>query len=202
MAELSEADRELMELSRSALTQGHAAGLPSGAAAADPAAITTWEARRAAQREAYGQFVAADTIYLGGTPAFGKGQQVPLEHVIRFDLESQELVHRVATPEQARAGKTFETDEEFHAANPHAARRASGPPELHPSALDPRGGAAHLDTDGRHGVVVGTTPAADPGADPARQAAAGQVAADIVADDKSKADKTVPAKPAAGKDKN
>jgi ribosomal 50S subunit-recycling heat shock protein len=208
MAEMSEADRELMELQRSTLTQGHAAGLPSGAAASDPDAITTWEARRAAQREAYGQFVAAGPITLGNAPAFQAGQQVPLEHVIKFNLEEQELVHRVATPEQARLGKTFESDDEFLAANPHLARRNMVAPEAHPDALDPRGGARHLDTEGVHGPAVGTTAPADPGASEQRRAAAGQAAAGIVAEaDKGesgpKPEAPKPAKSAAvGKDKN
>lgn len=144
-------DQELMELSRSALVQGHAAGVPSGAAiAVDPDAITTWEARRAAQREAYGQFVAIDPIVIAGVPTFVPGQQVPLEHVIRFDLLDQELVARVASPEQARVGKVFESDDEIAKANPHLAKRARRIPEQHAAALDPRGAAADLDPEGKH----------------------------------------------------
>lgn len=176
---LTDADRELMELHRSIATQGHAAGLPSGAAGVDPTAITTWEARRAAQREAYGQFVALGPIHIGNTLAFHTGQAVPLEHVIRYDLEGQELVARVATPELARVGKTFASDEEYYAANPHVTVRQQAAPEVHPAALDPRGAAAHLDTEGRHGEVVGTTGPADPGGDEGRRAKAGDVASRI-----------------------
>lgn len=147
---MSAADQELMELQRSASVQGHAAGIPTGADAGNPAMVPTWEARRRAQREAYGQFVAAGPIHIGNCLAFHKGQQVPLEHVITYRLEEQELVHRVATPEMARDGKAFASEAEFHAANPHFRRRATSLPEAHPAALDPRGAAAGLDTDGRH----------------------------------------------------
>lgn len=140
---LSDADRELLELQRSMHTQGANAGVP--AAVADPDVIRTFELRRAAQREAYGQFVALAPIHYGGALVFQTGQQVPLEHVINYDLESQELVARVATPEMARAGKAFDSDDEFHAANPHVKARAVVVPELHPAALDPRGGAAEKD---------------------------------------------------------
>jgi hypothetical protein len=178
---LSDADKELMELQRSVAVQGHAAGLPAGPAAANPDTITTFEARRAAQREAWGQFVALDTIHIGNAPAFVKGQQVPLEHVIRFNLQDQELVARVATPEQARVGKTFESDEEFDKANPHVKRRQAGAPELHPAALDPRGGAAHLDTKGEHGPVVKADGPAAPLTDEQRDEKAAEVASGIVA---------------------
>lgn len=178
---LSDADKELMELQRSVLTQGHAAGLPHGPAATDPNAITTYEARRGAQREAYGQFVALGPITIGNAQAFVTGAQVPLEHVIRFKLVEQELVARVATPEQARVGKTFETDEEFHQANPHVARRQAALPEIHPSALDPRGGAAHLDTEGVHGPVVQVSGPPAPVSDEQREKDAADVASKIVA---------------------
>lgn len=151
-----DADRELAELQRSVATQGHAAGLPGGVA--DPEAVATWEQRRAAQREAYGQFVALGPIHIGNALAFHTGQQVPLEHVIRYGLEDQELVARVATPELARVGKVFATDDEYRKANPHVAKRVGPLPEAQPTALDPRGGAAHLDTEGKHGEVVAPAP--------------------------------------------
>jgi len=156
---MSDADQELMELQRSVMTQGHAAGLPHGPTAADPEAITTFEARRAAQREAWGQFAAIAPITIGNALAFVPGAAVPLEHVIRYKLWEQELIVRVATPELARVGKVFASDEEFDKANPHYQRRKPLAPELHPAALDPRGGAAHLDTEGVHGPVI--TPATD-----------------------------------------
>jgi hypothetical protein len=151
----SDADQELLELQRSALTHGHAAGLPAGVA--DPAAIATWEQRREAQREAYGQFVAAGPIYHGNALAFNTGQQVPLEHVIKWRLVEQQMVNRVATPELARAGRAFESEDDYYEANPHLDRHAPvvAVPEAHPAALDPRGAAAHLDTDAVHGPVVG-----------------------------------------------
>jgi hypothetical protein len=196
---LSDADKELMELQRSVAVQGHAAGLPAGPAASNPDTITTFEARRAAQREAWGQFVALDTIHIGNAPAFVAGSQVPLEHVIRFGLLDQELVARVATPEQARVGKTFETDEEFNKANPHVKQRATGIPELHPAALDPRGGAAHLDVKGEHGPALkGAAPDAAL-TDEQRDEKAGEVASGIVAAGaKQSAPKTT--KASAGKD--
>jgi hypothetical protein len=163
---VSDADRELMELQRSVVTQGVAAGLPAGPAAADPSTITTALARRKAQREAWGQFVAIAPIHVGNALAFVAGQQVPLEHVIGYELEQQELVARVASPDLARDGKAFD-DAAFHKANPHVKAREVGPPELHPAALDPRGGAAHLDVDGVHGPA----PEASAAPAPAKMAA-------------------------------
>ncbi len=149
----SDADQELRDLQRAMSAQGtEVAGMPSGAAvAADPEAVAAWEKRRAAQREAYGQYVAAGPIYIGNALAFNTGQPVPLEHVITYDLEGREQVNRVATPEMARLGKVFETDEEFLAANPHVARQAhalANSPDG-PDPLDPRGGAARLDDERR-----------------------------------------------------
>jgi hypothetical protein len=192
---MSEADKELMELQRSVATQGQAAGLPGGPAAANPDAITTLEARRAAQREAYGQFVALGPIHIGNALAFIAGAQVPLEHVIRFNLEDQELVARIANPEQARVGKTF-TDEEFAKANPHVPARQTVVGELHPAALDPRGGAAHLDTEGRHGPVVTADGPDAPLTDEQRGEKAADTASGIVA---AGAKQSAP-KAAAGKD--
>jgi hypothetical protein len=142
-------DRELLELQRALSASGAApAGLPSGAAiAADPDLIRTWELRAAAQREAYGQYVANGDIYIGNCLTFTSGQPVPLEHVIRFNLWDREQVNRVASPELARLGKAFESDEDFVKANPHVARQLRQPRagDLHPSALDPRGGGAAID---------------------------------------------------------
>lgn len=194
---MSDADKELMELQRSVATQGHAAGLPHGPAASDPNTVTTFEARRAAQREAWGQFVALGPITIGNAQAFVAGNQVPLEHVIRFSLLDQELVARIATPEQARVGKTFGSDDEYHKANPHVKQREAGIAELHPAALDPRGAAAHLDTDGRFGPVVKAGGPEAPASDADRDQAAADVASGIVA----AGAKQAPAKQrAAGKD--
>lgn len=155
----TDADRELLELQRSMSASGAGiAGLPSGAAvAADPEVIRTWELRRAAQDEAYGQYVADGDIYIGNALTFTNGQAVPLEHVIRFQLDEREQVNRVATPEMARLGKRFETNEEFLAANPHIAKRARAmrsAGDLHPSALDPRGGGAAIDDARKAGEDV------------------------------------------------
>jgi hypothetical protein len=156
---LSDADQELMELQRSALTSGTTPGAPVGDAARDPNAITTWEARRAAQREAYGQYVAAGPIHLGNCLAFTAGMAVPLEHVIRFNLDELEMVNRVATPEMARRGVVFTEESEFQEANPHLARRGRTlPGDLHPSALDPRGGAAELDDLRKAGKAPANAP--------------------------------------------
>jgi hypothetical protein len=178
---MSDADKELMELQRSITTQGHTAGVPGGPAAGDPNMVTTFEARRAAQREAHGQFVALGPITIGNALAFVQGMAVPLEHVIRYGLWDQELVARVATPEQARVGKSFESDDEFHKANPHVKQRQVGIPEAHPAALDPRGGAAHLDVKGEHGPVVKADGPDAPLSDEQRDEKAGEVAAGIVA---------------------
>lgn len=159
---LSDADQELLDLQRSMSQSGAAvAGLPSGAAvAADPNIIRTWELRRAAQKEAYGQWVADGDIWLGNCLAFTSGQPVPLEHVIRFRLDELEQVNRVATPDMARLGKVFESDEEFLKANPRHARKLAPRGELHPSALDPRGGGAALDDARKAGNV---RPPTEPG---------------------------------------
>lgn len=178
---MSAADKELMELQRSVTTQGHAAGLPHGPAASDPNTITTYEARKAAQREAWGQFVAIAPITIGNALAFVPGNQVPLEHVIKFDLEAQEVVARIAPAELARVGKTFGSDEEFHKANPHVARRQVGIPEVHPAALDPRGGAAHLDTSGKYGPVIKVDGPAAPLTQEQRDEKAADTASEIVA---------------------
>lgn len=161
---LSDADRELMELQRSMSASGAGiAGLPSGAAvAADPEVIRTWELRRSAQLEAYGQYVADGDIWIGNCLTFTSGQQVPLEHVIRYRLDEREQVNRVATPEMARLGKTYEDDAEFLKANPHLSKRRQLAPagDLHPSALDPRGAGAAIDDARKAGkdVAVPTYP--------------------------------------------
>lgn len=144
---LSDADQELMELQRSALTTGVTPGGQVGDAARDPQNQATWEARRSAQREAYGQFVAAGPIHIGNCLAFDTGHPVPLEHVIRYDLETLDMVYRVGTPEMARAGKRFESEEEFLAANPVLAKARAAAAPLSAAALDPRGGAAELDDE-------------------------------------------------------
>ncbi len=144
---LSDADMELLDLQRSALTTGTSPGAPLGDAARDPEVIKTWEARRSAQREAYGQWVAAGPIHIGNCLAFDTGHPVPLEHVIRFDLDKLDLVYRVADPEMARLGKRFESEKEFMAANPNLARARAAAAPLSAAALDPRGGAAELDDE-------------------------------------------------------
>jgi hypothetical protein len=146
----SDADQELLDLQKAMSVQGTmVAGLPSGATvAADPEAMAAWQARRLAQNEAYGQYVAATPITIGNALAFTPGQPVPLEHVIRFNLLETEQVNRVATPEMARIRKVFESDEEFLAANPHVARQAkhlASRTSAGIDPLDPRGGAAELD---------------------------------------------------------
>ena len=181
---LNDADRELMDLQRSLSASGAGiAGLPSGAAvAADPAVIRTWELRRAAQQEAYGQYVADGDIYLGNALTFTNAQAVPLEHVIRFQLEERGQVNRVATPELARLGKRFETDQEFLAANPRLTKRrtlaVAG--ELHPSALDPRGGAAEIDEARKRGETV-DAPSYPGDESPTRREAAAEQAEQIAA---------------------
>lgn len=144
---LSDADNELLELQRSALTTGVTPGAQVGDAARNPENAATWEARRASQREAYGQWVAAGPIHIGNCLAFDTGHPVPLEHVIRYDLEALDLVYRVATPELARSGKRFESEKEFLSANPSLAKARAAAAPLSAAALDPRGGAAQLDDE-------------------------------------------------------
>lgn len=183
----TDADRELMELQRSLSANGVGiAGLPSGAAvAADPEAVRTWELRRAAQREAYGQWVADGDIWIGNALTFTDGQPVPLEHVIRFRLDELEQVNRVATPELARAGRRFESNEEFLKANPHIARRLKArtlPGDLDAAALDPRGGGAAIDDARKAGKD--TPEPTSPGDDTeARQAAVDKTAEALNHDD-------------------
>lgn len=183
---LTDDDRELMELQKALSASGAApAGLPSGAAiAADPDVIRTWELRQAAQREAYGQYVANGDIWIGNCLTFAAGMAVPLEHVIRFNLLEREQVNRVATPEMAKRGKAFESDEEFLKANPHIARQLRQPKagDLHPSALDPRGGGAAVDDARKAGKTVDApTYPGDPSDD--RQEAVAAAAENLAGDD-------------------
>jgi hypothetical protein len=99
----SKGDQELIELQRALLT-GPTTGVP--AAGGDPEVRKTYRARRVAQREAYGQFVANSEIYDpdGSALIFAAGQPVPVEHVERLELEAMGLVNRVASPELARKG--------------------------------------------------------------------------------------------------
>lgn len=86
------------------LLSAPAVGVPH---AADEQTRQTYIERQLAQRETYGQFRATGPIYVPGTGtlAFNKDQQVPMEHVEKWELEEAGLVKRVATPEHARAGK-------------------------------------------------------------------------------------------------
>ncbi len=156
---LSDADQELLELQRSALTSGATPGVPVGDAARDPEVIRTWEARWSAQKEAYGQFVAAAPIHIGNCLAFDTGHAVPLEHVIRYDLEALDLVYRVGTPEMARLGKQFESEREFLAANPSLAKARAAAAPLSAAALDPRGAGAALDDERQAARAAKSAPA-------------------------------------------
>lgn len=99
----SNADQELVELQR-ALLSGPTTDVPH--AEPDEDVTRAFMERRAAQREAYGQFVAESDIFdpIGNSPVFTKGQQVPTEHVEKWDLEATGMVRRVATAEEARRG--------------------------------------------------------------------------------------------------
>jgi hypothetical protein len=96
-------DQELIELQR-ALLSGPTTDLPQ--AEPDQDVTRAFMERRAAQREAYGQFVAAGDIYdpMGNSKVFTAGMQVPMEHVEKWDLEATGMVTRVATAEEARRG--------------------------------------------------------------------------------------------------
>ena len=100
------ADQELAELQRALLS----APTTGVAASGDPEVRKAYLGRRAAQREAYGQFVATGDICDpdGSALIVTAGQPVPLEHVERFDLEVLNMVERVATPELARRGMRSE----------------------------------------------------------------------------------------------
>lgn len=95
-------ERELL----AALMSAPAVGVPH---AADEETRTTYLDRRRAQAEAYGQFVAKGPIYWPGTGTlvFNTGHAVPLEHVEKWELETADLVERVASPELARNGRRF-----------------------------------------------------------------------------------------------
>lgn len=94
-------DQELVEMQR-ALLSGPTTDIPH--AEGDQDAVRTFLDRRAAQREAYGQFVAEEDIFhpMGNSLVFTQGMQVPLEHVEMWDLEALGKVRRVATAEEAR----------------------------------------------------------------------------------------------------
>lgn len=111
-------DQELVELQR-ALLSGPTVDVPY----ADEATKQTYAERRAAQREAYGQFRAIEDITdpEGNSLVFTAGMQVPVEHVEKWLLEDTGKVERVATPEEAR--KRFL------------------PPQVGPGALIPDSGA-------------------------------------------------------------
>lgn len=65
----------------------------------------------AAQREEYGQFVAAVPIYHGNALAYDTDHPVPASNVARYGYEGNKLVKRVATAKQAREGKTLEAEQ-------------------------------------------------------------------------------------------
>ena len=92
-------DQELVELQH-ALLSGPTVDVPY----ADEATKSSYAERRAAQREAYGQFVAVENIQdpEGNSLVFTAGMQVPVEHVEKWLLEETGKVERVATPEEAR----------------------------------------------------------------------------------------------------
>lgn len=94
-------DQESVEARRDLLS-GPTVGTPH--AEANPEAARSFMQRRAAQREAYGQFVAEEDIYDpdGNALVFTAGMQVPVEHVEKWELEDVGKVRRVATPEEAR----------------------------------------------------------------------------------------------------
>ena len=85
-----------------ALLSGPTTEIPH--AEGDPDAVKTFLDRRAAQREAYGQFIAEEDIFhpMGNSLVFTKGMQVPVEHVEMWDLEALGKVRRVATAGEAR----------------------------------------------------------------------------------------------------
>lgn len=101
MADQSKTSDE-QELLRAVLSSP-AVGVPQHA---DDESRETWLERRAAQAEAYGQFVANSNIYWPGTGTlvFTPGSQVPIEHVEKWELETAGVVDRVATAAQARKG--------------------------------------------------------------------------------------------------
>jgi hypothetical protein len=148
----SDADRELLDLQRSVLTSPQG-GLIGVNEQVTPQAIRRFEQRQAAQREAYGQFVANSPIFYGNAQVFAPGAQVPLEHVLRFNLEELEMVDRIATPEMARMGRVF-TDDEFRRANPHAVRRMEQQAEASALEVDPRGGFAEMQARGARDTLA------------------------------------------------
>jgi hypothetical protein len=94
-------DQELVEMQR-ALLSGPTSDVPQ--TGGDEDATRAYMERRAAQREAYGQFIAESDIYdpMGNSLVFTAGMQVPTEHVEKWDLEATGHVRRVATAEEAR----------------------------------------------------------------------------------------------------
>jgi hypothetical protein len=92
-------DQELVEMQR-AMLSGPTVGVPY----ADEATKQSYAERRAAQREAYGQFRAVENIHdpEGNSLVFTAGMQVPVEHVEKWLLEETGKVERVASAEDAR----------------------------------------------------------------------------------------------------
>ncbi len=96
-------DQELVDLQR-AMLSGPTVGVPHAEGNTDT--VRAYLARRAEQREVYGQFVATEDIYEPGGSAltFTNGMPVPIEHVEKWDLETAGMVERVASQDDARRG--------------------------------------------------------------------------------------------------
>lgn len=109
VAEPQNKTRDEQELLR-ALVSGPAVGVPQHA---DEQTRKTFQDRRMAQREAYGQFVADGDVYWPGTGilVFTQGMAVPVEHVEKWLLEDAGMVHRIASPRLAAAGARFPADQ-------------------------------------------------------------------------------------------
>jgi hypothetical protein len=127
---MTDDERELVR----ALVSGPAVGVPQHA---DEQTRTTFQDRRMAQREAYGQFIAKGPIYWPGTGilVFTEGQPVPVEHVEKWLLAEADMVQRVASPKLAAAGARFPADKGGQVTGGDGAHDATFTPQ--PTATPP-----------------------------------------------------------------
>lgn len=121
------------------LLSAPAVGVPH---AADEATRQSYVDRILSQREHYGQFRATGPIYVPGTGtlAFATHAEVPMEHVEKWELERAGLVARVATPEDARAGRLTPKHAKaagYHIDGPDDGDAPQAPSETGPDAAAP-----------------------------------------------------------------
>ncbi len=58
----------------------------------------------AAQAKEYGQYVAAETIFIGGARAFNAGDPVPASHIVSGAVAAEQVTAVEAAPVQNKKG--------------------------------------------------------------------------------------------------